>query len=116
MFAASLILVLTAALAPVLPVPQAAAQTETATQVYLRYRATAATAKSIDEITAFWSAGLISEFNMMPQPDRAATLDMAKRMEARISDVTVTKETTTPAGVTLSLEAVAQDKKPMVGS
>jgi hypothetical protein len=89
---------------------------ETASQYYLRFRTTALNAKSIDEITAFWSAALMHEFNLMPDADKPATLEMVKRIEAMTTDVKVVKETTTPAGATLTLEGIGPDKSPMVGS
>jgi len=77
---------------------------------------TALTAKTIDEVTAFWGADLMHEFSLMPDADKAATLDIVKRLEGRLTDVKVVDETATPAGATLSLEGVGPDKKPMRGT
>ena len=53
---------------------------ETATQFYLRWRATALNAKSMGEITPFWTTETIDEVNMMPDDSaRAETLAMVKR-------------------------------------
>jgi len=89
---------------------------ETATQFYLRWRSTALNARSIDEITAFWTAETKDEFNMEPASARAETLAMAKRFLSMQTDVKVTKETATPNGATLSLEALDGNKKPIVSS
>jgi len=51
---------------------------ETATQFYLRFRAATQSAKSMDDVTPFWSADLLHEFNMMPEADKASTLEMVK--------------------------------------
>lgn len=89
---------------------------ETATQFYLRWRSTALNAKSIDEITPFWTAETVEEFNMEPESARAETLAMMKRVYGGQTDVKVVKETATPAGATLALEARDGDQKPIVSS
>jgi hypothetical protein len=89
---------------------------ETATQFYLRWRSTALNAKSIDQITPFWTAETRDEFNMEPESARAETLDMAKRLLRMQTDVKVIKETATPNGATLSLQALDGNKKPIVSS
>jgi hypothetical protein len=90
---------------------------ETATQFYLRWRTTALNAKSMGEITPFWTADTIEEFNMMPDSAaRAETLAMVKRFFSMQTDVTVIKETATPNGATLSLEALDRDRKPVISS
>jgi hypothetical protein len=89
---------------------------ETATQYYLRWRATALNATSMADITPFWTADMIEQFNMEPEPAKAQTLTMIKRFYGGQTDVKVVKETATPTGATLSLEAVDQDKKPVASS
>jgi hypothetical protein len=86
------------------------------TQFYLRWRATALNAKSMGEITPFWTTETIDEFNMMPDSARAETLAMVKRIVSMQTDVKVIKETATPNGATLSLEAVDCDRKPVISS
>jgi hypothetical protein len=101
------------------PSPATAQQkqaTETATQFYLRWRSTALNAKSVDEITPFWTAEMKDEFNMEPDSAKAGTLDMVKRVYGMQTDVKVVKETARPNGATLSLEALDHDKKPVVSS
>lgn len=89
---------------------------ETATQFYLRWRSTALNAKSADEITAFWTAEARDQFTMEPDSAKADMPAMLKRFYAMQTDVKVVKETATPAGATLSLEALDRDKKPLVSS
>lgn len=90
---------------------------ETATQFYLRWRATALNATSIREITPFCTTETIDEVNMLPDDSaRAETLAMVKRLVRMQTDVTVVKETATPNGATLSLEAVDRDRKPVISS
>lgn len=118
---ASIAVLLAAALALGTATPQSAASTpapkdETPTQLYLRFRAATQTAKSMDEVTAFWSAGLIGEFNTMPEADKASTLEMIKRLESGITDLKVVGETPTPSGAQLALEGLGPDKKPMAGT
>jgi len=89
---------------------------ETATQFYLRWRNTVLNAKSGDEITPFFDAETKDEFTMAAPSDRADMLAMMKRVFGMETDVKVVKETATPSGATLSLEAVDSDKKPVVSS
>ncbi len=97
------------------PPARLSAAIETPSQAYLRFRAVVRTAASIDEITPFWGADLMHEFSMLPDADKPAILDTVKRIEAMTADVKVTKETRTPAGVTLSLHGIGPDKKPKRG-
>jgi len=94
---------------------QQPAPTETATGFYLRFRQVAVAARSMDEITAFWSTPLLEDFQKEPEPIRAGALAMVKRMENSLTDVHVVKETLTPTGATLTLDAVGPDKKPLSG-
>jgi hypothetical protein len=90
--------------------------TETATQFYLRWRATVVNAKSLDELAPFWTAEMKDELNMEPASAKAETLPMMKRVYGMQTDVRVVKETATPSGATLALEALDNDKKPVVSS
>ena len=87
---------------------------ETATQFYLRWRTTALNAKSMAEITPFWTTETTDQFNMEPDSAKAGTLAMVKRVYSMHTDVKVVKETATPNGATLSLEGLDPDKKPVV--
>jgi hypothetical protein len=89
---------------------------ETATQFYVRWRTAALNAKSIGEITPFWTADTIEEFNMEPDSAKAGALAMVKRVYGMQTDVKVIKETATPNGATLSLEALDRDGKPVISS
>jgi hypothetical protein len=114
-------LLLTVVLVSAAPVPSsitsAQKQTaETATQFYLRWRSTALKAKSMIEITPFWTAETIDEFNMEPEPARADALAMMKRLYGGQAHVKVVKETATPTGATLSLEGQDGHQKPIVSS
>jgi hypothetical protein len=93
--------------------PQAS---ETATQFYLRWRSTVLAAKSMDEITPFWTAEMTDQFSMEPEAAKADTLPMIKRFYGAQRDVKVIKETATPTGATLSLEGKDGEQKPIVSS
>jgi hypothetical protein len=95
---------------------QADAGAETAAHFYLRFRATALNAATIEQITAFWTAETVDQFNMEPASAKAETLAMANRFYGMQTDVRVVKETPTPNGATLSLEGVDRDGKPIVSS
>jgi hypothetical protein len=109
------VLVAAGSLSPLILAAQAPTG-ETAAQFYLRWHTTALNAKSADELAAFWNADTLEQFNMEPPPARSETLDMIKRAYGRQTDVKVVKETATPNGATLSLEALDPDGKPLVGS
>jgi hypothetical protein len=96
--------------------PQTPPPAETATQIYLRYRSTVLNAKTVDEITAFWSDGLMDGFNLTREARKPATLETVKRMESRFTDVRVVREEATADGVTLSLDGIGPDKTPMTGT
>src|SRR4051794_19479284 len=87
-----------------------------APQFYLRWRREVLTAKSVDEITPFWTAEVRDEFSMEPESARAETLRMAKRFLAMQTNVRVVREAATPTGATLSLEGRDADNKPIVSS
>lgn len=91
------------------------APAESGTAFYLRFRQVALTARSMDQITAFWCTPLLEDFQKEPEPIRARALEMIKRMENSLTDVRVLTETATPAGATLTLDAVGPDKKPVTG-
>jgi hypothetical protein len=124
MLASPLALLLTLALAAGLPIAQTTTATattnanpsETAAQFYLRFRDAALSAKTIDEVTRFWSAGLMDGFNLTREVNKPTTLETVKRRAGMFTDLKVTGETPTPDGVTLSLEGIGPDKTPMTGS
>jgi hypothetical protein len=89
---------------------------ETAAQFYLRWRSAAVNAKSMADITPFWTAETVDEFNMEPESAKADTLPMIKRFFAEQTDVRVVKETPTPNGVTLALEGKDAGQKPVAAT
>jgi hypothetical protein len=99
--------------------PPIAAQiqaTESATEFYMRWRSTVLSAKTVDALATFLDADTLEQLKMEPEPAKSETLPMMRRLYQQQNDVKVVKETTTPRGVTLSLEAVDSDKKPLVGT
>jgi hypothetical protein len=90
--------------------------TESASEFYMRWRSTVLSAKTVDELAAFWDADTLEQFKMEPEPAKSDTLPMMKRFYQQQNDVKVVKETATPHGATLSLEAVDPEKKPLVGT
>lgn len=91
-----------------------AAPAESASQFYLRWRAVALKAQSMDEIVPFWTAETKEQFNMQPDAVKADTLTMMRRFYGMQTDVRVVRNTPTAGGATLSLEALDGDKKPIV--
>ena len=89
---------------------------ESARDVYLRYRQTAAVAKSVAEIMAFWSSDLVEAFKKEPEDVRAGTVEMVRRMEGSLADVRVLEESATATRAILSLEATGPGRAPMTGS
>jgi len=95
----------------------AALPTETPTQFYLRYRATVASASSLDEIVALWRADAAKEFREAP-PSERVDLAGVKSMNDMVSNVKVTRERLAGVDGTdaeLTLEAVGRDQKKMTG-
>ncbi len=91
-------------------------RTESATEFYMRWRSTVLSAKSVDELASFLDADTLEQFEMEPEPAKSDTLPMMKRVYQQQNDVKVVKETTTPYGATLSLEALDSEKKPLAGT
>jgi hypothetical protein len=109
-------LLVTLVAAPPLQQATSAAPNESATQFYLRWRITAINAKSIDEITAFWTADTVEQFNMEDDSAKAATLAMIRRAYSPQTDVRVVKEIATPQGATLSLEGLDHGRHSIVST
>src|SRR5438045_5677928 len=74
--------------------------TESASEFYIRWRSTVLSAKTVDELAAFWDADTLEQFKMEPEPAKSDTLPMMKRFYSQQNDVKVVKETTTPQGAT----------------
>jgi uncharacterized protein DUF4878 len=93
------------------PVP---AQTETASQFYMRYRAAFDKAKTIDDLMPFLSKKSLDMVNATPAAERPKFFEMMKMMGS-ITDVKIVKETKTPTGAMLAVEALDPDKKKTSG-
>lgn len=100
--------VVLAAPAPAQTVPPAPAG-ETASQFYLRYRASIPAAATLDQIVAHWSSDQRQEFSAAPSAERP-DLALVKSVYAATTNVTVTKEAATPNYATLDLAGVMGGK------
>ena len=88
----------------------ALAQTETASQFYMRYRAAFDQAKKIEDLTPFLSKESLDMINSTPAAERPKFFEMMKMMGS-ITDVKILKETKTADGAMLAVEAMDPDKK-----
>lgn len=93
----------------------ALAQTPTASQFYMTYRAAFDKAKTVDDLLPYMSKKTIAQVEATPAAERAPMFEMMKTM-GTVTDVKITKETKTANGVTLSVEALDPDKKKTTGS
>ncbi len=105
--------------APSQPAKASGPSSETATQFYLRYRAAAAKATSVDEVLAFWADDVVKEYMGAP-PDERVDLAGIKRMIGMASGVTVTRESvsTGPGTIeaTLTLEGIGMNQQKVTGT
>src|SRR6266536_4200343 len=101
-------------LVPALARP-AAAQTQTASQFYMSYRAAFDKAKKIEDLFPFMAKTNVDQVNQTPAADRAKMFEMMKMM-GTLTDVKVIKETRSDTGATLDVEAVDSDKKKTKGT
>ena len=92
--------------------PQPANQT--ASEFYTQYRAAFDKAKKIEELTPYMSASMKKEVESTPAAERPGMFQMIKEM-SKMSNVKIVKETKTADGVTLSVEAVGEDRGKMTG-
>src|SRR6476659_11095291 len=88
----------------------ALAQTETASQFYMRYRAAFDKAKKIEDLTPFLSKKSLDMVNATPAAERPKFFEMMK-MVGSITDVKILKETKTADGALLAVEALGPDKQ-----
>jgi hypothetical protein len=95
--------------------PPAVAQTQTASQFYMTYRAAFDKAKKVEDLFPFMAKKNIDQVNQTPPADRAKMFEMMKMMGA-ITDVKIVKETKTATGATLDVTALDSDKKPAKGT
>jgi hypothetical protein len=95
--------------------PPAVAQTQTASQFYMAYRAAFDKAKKVEELFPFMSKKTIDQVNQTAAAERPKMFEMIKMMGA-ITNVKIAKETPTPTGATLDVTALDPDKKPTKGT
>jgi hypothetical protein len=88
----------------------APAQTETASQFYVRYRTAFDKAKKIEDLTPFLSKKTLDMVNATPEAERPKFFEMMKMMGS-ITDMKILKETKTADGAMLAVEAMDPDKK-----
>jgi hypothetical protein len=92
-----------------------AAQTETASQFYMRYRDAFAKAKKIEDLTPFLSKKSLDMVNQTPAAERPKFFEVMKMMGS-ITDVKILKEAKSADGATLTVEALDPDKKKTKGT
>ena len=85
---------------------------QTPSQVYTAYRAAFDKATREDDIKPFQSKKVRDEFDAMPAAQRADMFKMMKAM-GTMASVKVVKETLTPTGATLSVDAINPSKVKM---
>jgi uncharacterized protein DUF4878 len=90
------------------------AQTETASQFYMRYRAAFDKAQKIEDLTPYLSKKSLDMVNATPAAERPKFFEMMKMMGS-ITDVKIVKETKTADGAMLAVEALDPDKKKTSG-
>ncbi len=83
---------------------------QTATEFYMSYKAAFRKAKKMDELLPYMSKAKLGEIQELPVADRPAAFEMMKDMYV-FSNQKVVKETRTPTGATLEVEAVDPNKK-----
>jgi Domain of unknown function (DUF4878) len=110
--AVSLTVALCAAMALLNPV---AAQTKTASQFYMEYRAAFDKAAKIDDVLPYMSKHRADQVAATPADERAKMFEVIK-MIGTVTDVKILKEAKTPEGVTLTVEALDPDKKKTTGT
>jgi hypothetical protein len=78
---------------------------QTPSQVYMTYRAAFDKATKVDDIKPFQSKAVRAQMDATPAKDRAEFFKMMKAMGA-MKSVKVSKETLTPTGATLLVDAI----------
>jgi hypothetical protein len=89
---------------------------DTPSQAYLRFHSALLKATSMEQVTPFWSAELLSEFSMAPPDQKASTLGLMKRMASMTMEVSVVKESTSGDRARLSLGAVNAQHQTVAGT
>ena len=78
---------------------------QTGSQFYLAYRTAFDKATKVDDIKTFQSKSLLAQIEATPVAQRAEMFKMMKEFGA-VTNVKVVKETATPTGATLMVEAI----------
>ena len=85
----------------------AAAQTDqTATDFYMKYRTAFAKAKAIEDLFPMMSKGIKAEIESTPKAERPKMFEFVQEMSKGMTGVKVMKETKTPEGAVLTVEAM----------
>ena len=92
----------------------AQAQTQTASEFYMAYRAAFAKAKTIDDLSSYMSKEMRAKVDETPAAERPKMFEFIKQMSTSMTNVKVIKETKTDDGVTLTVEAM-DGKEKMTG-
>ena len=92
----------------------AAQANQTASEFYTAYRAAFDKAKKIEELIPYMSKSMKADIENTPAAERPAMFQMIKEM-SKMSNVKIVKETKTAEGVTLSVEAMGEDRSKMTG-
>ena len=92
----------------------AAAQTQTASEFYMAYRAAFTKAKTIDDLSSYMSKEMRAKVDETPAAERPKMFEFIKQMSTAMTNVKVIKETKTDDGVTLTVEAM-DGKEKMTG-
>jgi hypothetical protein len=102
-------------LAVAAPLRAQAGKAATATEFYMQFRKAFDAAKKVEDLAPYMSASSLAQIKATPEADRAKMFELMKMMGA-LTNVKVTKETPTPAGATLTVEALDSDKAKTKGT
>jgi hypothetical protein len=96
----------------VAPVRIQAQAAQTPSQFYLNYRKAFEAAKKIEDLLPYMGANMRQQVEATPAKDRAEMFGMIKMMDSN-TGIKVVKETTTPGGATLAVQATDSETKKM---
>ena len=88
---------------------------QTASQFYMAYRKAFDAAKKIEDVLSYMSTPVRQQIEGTPAADRPKMFEMIKMMGA-LTDVKIVKETPTPNGATLTVEALDPGKAKTTGT
>ena len=101
--------------AAIVTAPAAQTPKQTATEFYTAYRAAFAKAKAIEDLTPMMSKEMKAQVDATPAAERPKMFEFVKEMSKSMTGVKVVKETKTPEGATLTVEAM-DGKEKMTGT